>query len=276
MLKEAYHIAVPTAFKNNEELDIESTLKHINRLSDQGVHSVLVCGSTGEQHSLTLDEKLLLVDALNEHPLLQQMEILFGVSSVRQRDAVRLAKAIKETSISGMMLGFPPYIRPSQEEAAIYVEEVVKAAQKPTILYNNPLRTGFDLEVDTMVKLFNTTECIFGLKEAGTKTKDELVRLKANCQEIKLYAGGEIDLQVKLEQGFNRLSSIAGNVAPIDMYEWFIRLLNKGSNVEKDLEVQQITQSVYDQGSPIKTIKTHLHKQGIGSGACRSPLGQFK
>ncbi|MFK3939088.1 dihydrodipicolinate synthase family protein [Alkalihalobacillus sp. NPDC078783] len=276
MLKEAYHIAVPTAFKNDEELDIESTLNHITRLADQGVRSVLVCGSTGEQHSLTLEEKLLLVEALDAFPLTYEMEVLFGVSSVRQRDAVRLAEAIKKTSISGIMLGFPPYIRPSQEEVVVYVGEVVKAVQKPTILYNHPLRTGFDLGVDTMITLFNTTESILGLKEAGTKTKHELASIKSNCQGIKMYAGGEIDLQFKLEQGFNRLSSIAGNVAPTDIYKWFIRLLNNETDEEKDHEVQQIVQSFYEQGSPIVSIKTYLHKQGLGAGVCRSPLGQSK
>ena len=55
-LKHSYHIAVPTAFSDNEELNIESTIKHIQYLSKKGVKSVLVCGSTGEQHSMTVEK----------------------------------------------------------------------------------------------------------------------------------------------------------------------------------------------------------------------------
>lgn len=274
MLKEDYHVAVPTAFSDNEELDIKHTLEHISKLAGQGVRSVLVCGSTGEQHSLTLEEKLLLVEALEVYPLTREMEVIFGVSSVRQREAVRLAEAIKHTSIAGIMLGFPPYIRPIQEEVTIYVEEVVKAGQKPTILYNNPLRTGFDLKVDTMIQLFNTYDQIFGLKEAGNKTQNELAEIIDSCHGITLYAGGEMELQLKLKMGFNRLSSIAGNVYPIDVHEWFIRLLHNETDAEKDVSIQQLLHSFYEQGSPIVLIKTHLHKQGLGAGVCRSPLGQ--
>jgi len=44
-LNHSLHVAVPTAFD------------HAERLQKQGIKSVLVCGSTGEQHSLTLTEK---------------------------------------------------------------------------------------------------------------------------------------------------------------------------------------------------------------------------
>ncbi len=57
-LKELYHVAVPTAFDENEALNIQATLAHIHYLKEKWVNSVLVCGSTGEQHSLTLAEKL--------------------------------------------------------------------------------------------------------------------------------------------------------------------------------------------------------------------------
>ena len=59
-----YHIAVPTAFYDNEDLNTEATLQHIRNLYDQGVKSVMVCGTTGEQHSLSLAEKLQLLESL--------------------------------------------------------------------------------------------------------------------------------------------------------------------------------------------------------------------
>ncbi|MEK3884604.1 hypothetical protein [Paenibacillus sp. PL2-23] len=50
MLKENIHIAVPTAFHNDESLNAEATLAHIRDLRGRGIRSVLICGSTGEQH----------------------------------------------------------------------------------------------------------------------------------------------------------------------------------------------------------------------------------
>lgn len=63
-LNEDYQVAVPTAFYEDETLNLKATLQHIGYLATQSIQSVLVGDSTGEQHSLTLLEKLQLLDAL--------------------------------------------------------------------------------------------------------------------------------------------------------------------------------------------------------------------
>ncbi|WP_018393087.1 dihydrodipicolinate synthase family protein [Bacillus sp. 37MA] len=64
MLKETFHIAVPTAFFEDESVNIRGTIDHIRDLYKQGVKSVLVSGSTGEQHSLNLKEKIEIINSL--------------------------------------------------------------------------------------------------------------------------------------------------------------------------------------------------------------------
>lgn len=58
-LKSLYHVAILTDFHDAEELNVKATLDHIVYLQNIGIRSVLVYGSTGEQHSLTLEEKIL-------------------------------------------------------------------------------------------------------------------------------------------------------------------------------------------------------------------------
>jgi len=64
MLTEKIHIAVPTGFYEDESLNIQGTISHIRDLYKQGIKSVLVSGTTGEQHSLKLQEKIELINAL--------------------------------------------------------------------------------------------------------------------------------------------------------------------------------------------------------------------
>jgi 4-hydroxy-tetrahydrodipicolinate synthase len=117
MLKEKIHIAVPTAFFEDESVNIQGTIDHIRDWYKQGVKSVLVSGSTGEQHSLSLKEKMEIINRLvSEEELIHNMEILFGVSSIRQKEAEELAKKIRTTKISGILLGYPPYVLPTQED----------------------------------------------------------------------------------------------------------------------------------------------------------------
>ena len=275
MLNENYHIAIPTAFFENEELNIDNTINHIQNLYVKGIKSVLVCGSTGEQHSLSIGEKLKLIEALNLHQLTKNMEVIFGVSSVRQTDALILAEAINKTDISGIMLGFPPYIQPTQKEIMTYTKEIMESAKKPTILYNNPSRTGFDLKEETIIELFNTEDSIIGLKEAGQKGEKSISNIKNRCKGIFIYAGGEVNLEFKINIGFNRLSSIGGNVAPIEIRNWFNRFLINKSNPEEDDKIKEILKSIFTEGSAIFNVKYYLNKQGIQMGVCRSPIGNI-
>ena len=203
MLKEGFHVAVPTAFLQNESLNVQGTIEHIRYLFNEGVKSVLVCGSTGEQHSLSLKEKLTLLNAVSkEEDLIKNMEILFGISSIRQVEAVELAKVVRETKIAGILLGYSPYLLPSQEDAVRYSEKIIEASSKPTIIYNNPKRTGFDLSVESVIQL-SKMEKVIGIKEAGDKTRVSQIKEHVD-EDFHYYAGGEIDLEDKVKQGYNR------------------------------------------------------------------------
>ena len=268
-----FHIAVPTAFYDNEDLNTDATLQHVMHLYDQGVKSVMVCGSTGEQHSLSLPEKLQLLESIDEASFLpDDLEILFGVASIRQKEALQLAGKVNASpKITGVLLGFPPYILPSQKEARLYVEAIAKVIDKPIILYNNPRRTGFNLELDTFAELIKLPN-IIGIKEAGDSGRiPELI--SAAEKKIYVYAGGEIDLDKKVALGATRLSSMAGNLYPTEVEAYFTDLLHGRLDEEKNVGIEEKIRSVFAQ-NPIIYLKNEITKQTqIDMGIARSPLG---
>ncbi|MDV2582251.1 dihydrodipicolinate synthase family protein [Alkalibacillus haloalkaliphilus] len=276
MLKETVHIAVPTAFFNDESLNIQGTISHIMELYKQGVKSVLVSGSTGEQHSLHLREKIEILNALEqEEELISNMEIIFGVASVRQKEAEELAEKIRHTKISGIMLGYSPYVIPTQEEALVYTKRIIQLCNKPTILYNNPKRTGFDLSEESIIQL-SEIDLVIGIKDAGNKEKVGRIKNATHRDELYFYAGGEESLEEKvLLQGYNRLSSIAGNSSPIEISQWFQKILIKENVSEQESEkIDNIMEQVY-QGNPIVNLKKIINHKGIPMGICRSPIGNI-
>ncbi|MFY9902590.1 MAG: dihydrodipicolinate synthase family protein [Trichococcus sp.] len=268
-----FHIAVPTAFYDNEDLNTDATLQHVMHLYDKGVKSVMICGSTGEQHSLSLPEKLQLLESIDEASFLpDDLEILFGVASIRQKEALQLAGKVNASpKITGVLLGFPPYILPSQKEARLYVEAIAKVIDKPIILYNNPRRTGFNLELDTFAELIKLPN-IIGIKEAGDSGRiPELI--SAAEKKIYVYAGGEIDLDKKVALGATRLSSMAGNLYPTEVEAYFTDLLHGRLDEEKNVGIEEKIRSVFAQ-NPIIYLKNEITKQTqIDMGIARSPLG---
>ncbi len=58
--------------------------------------------------------------------------------------------------------------------------------------------------------------------------KKKIERIKKGMHNnLYFYAGGEIDLEEKVSYGYNRLSSIAGNVYPNEVFQWFQNLLTE-------------------------------------------------
>ena len=270
-----YHIAVPTAFYDNEDLNTEATLQHIRNLYDQGVKSVMVCGTTGEQHSLTVAEKLQLLKSIDAATFLpDDLEIIFGVASIRQKEALQLAEKVNASAkINGVLLGFSPYILPSQKEARLYVEAIAKVIEKPIILYNNPRRTGFNLELDTFAELIKVPN-IIGIKDAGDSARiPELISVAD--KKIYVYAGGEIDLDKKIALGANRLSSMAGNLYPSEVEAYFTDLLRGRADKTKNAGIEEKIHNVFAD-NPIIYIKNEITKHTqIDMGIARSPLGNL-
>ncbi|AOA61086.1 hypothetical protein PP7435_CHR1-0485 [Komagataella phaffii CBS 7435] len=273
-VKEDFHIAVPTAFHADESLNIEETLKHIDRLYQKGVRSVMICGSTGEQHSLSTSEKIQLIDSLDQEArFAPDLEILVGVSGIRQKEVLRLAERVERSNaIKAVLLGYPPYLVPSQAEAVCYTEKVLEKLSKPVILYNNPLRTGFDLAVESILHLFDNHQ-IIGIKEAGDPEKIQAVQKRLD-RTVYYYAGGEQDLEKKISLGFNRLSSIAGNVWPQEISNWFFNLL-EGKNDDTD-KISLLLENLYNDSFLVQLKKLIIATSDVQMGNCRAPLGNLE
>ncbi|MFS0788870.1 dihydrodipicolinate synthase family protein [Shouchella sp. 1P09AA] len=274
MLSEKVHIAVPTAFFEDESINVQGTITHIKDLYKQGVKSVLVSGTTGEQHSLNLQEKIELINGLElQEELVSNMEVIFGVASIRQKEAEELAKKIRHSKISGIMLGYPPYVIPTQQEAFVYTERIIHLSNKPTILYNNPKRTGFDLSEKSIIQL-STNDLVVGIKDAGNKEKVERIK-KGMHNNLYFYAGGELDLEEKVLHGYDRLSSIAGNVLPAEISQWFQKMLMKQVVSKQESKIiENVMEQVY-QGNAIVNLKMHINNKGIEMGDCRHPIGNI-
>ncbi|MGX7048961.1 dihydrodipicolinate synthase [Lactococcus piscium] len=272
-LKSSVHVAVPTGFDKDESLNTDTTIRHIKHLNDHGIQSVLVCGSTGEQNSLTVIEKIALLDSLNQSTINKDMEIIFGVSSIRQKDAVKLATVANNIpAICGVLLGFPPYIRPTQEEAIIYAESILKELpDKAIIIYNHPIRTGFDLSEDSLVYLINHYPNIVGVKECNDLSKASSIKKKID-RELDFYIGGDLDIDKHLAYGFNRLSSIVGNLYPEQVLSYFSDI-TQGKNTDNYDSLIQEWQSLFASRT-IPKIKEQIAKtEGIPMSTSRSPLG---
>lgn len=261
------HVAVPTPFREDESLDPETLAFIIGHLHEQGMKSFLLSGSTGEQHSLSIEERL---DMIHSIPSIQlpDTEWIFGVAATRTRDAVRLIRAVEASSVDAVMLGFPPYIRPTQREAVRYVDDLLAETSKPVILYNNPARTGFDLSLESLQELIARHGTIVGLKDAGDAGRHQHTDFPDSF--VRFSAGDRNLVSNLLQDGCNGLSSIAANVFPAEISAVFHSLMQ---GLEVEIEELERLLAPLTSGQPIVNVKKHYQSLGMGTGICRLPLG---
>ena len=136
--------ATHTPFDADGVLNLAIVQVQATHLINNGVKTVFIGGSTGESHSLAVDERLRLanrwVEVAHETPL--QLVIHVGANCLR--DAVVLAHQAEENGARAISMVAPSYFKPkSVENLVACCEQVASAApQTPFYFYDIPALTG--------------------------------------------------------------------------------------------------------------------------------------
>ena len=144
--------AVTSKFHADETLDFEAMRKHFGFLIDNGVHGLVTCGSLGEASTLTLEEKLEVTRCAVEVSA-GRIPVLANVSETSTREALRFIKAAVELGVDGFMLMPSLIYVADSREAMQSIRTMAEAAQKPCMIYNNPVAYRVDLKPEHMAEL---------------------------------------------------------------------------------------------------------------------------
>ena len=156
--------AITTKFHEDERLDAEGTARHIDFQIRNGIHGLVTCGSLGEASTLTLEEKLqvarIALDAADG-----RIPVLANVSETSTREALRYIDGANKLGVSGFMVMPSVIYVADAREAMANVRAMAKAAQKPLMVYNNPVAYRVDLKPEHMLELADC-EWLVAVKES--------------------------------------------------------------------------------------------------------------
>jgi len=136
--------AVTTKFHADESIDAEGTARHIDFQIRNGIHGLVTCGSLGEASTLSLEEKLevarIALEAADG-----RIPVLANVSETRTREALRYIDGANKLGVAGFMVMPSVIYVADTREAMANVRAMANAAQKPVMVYNNPVAYRVDL-----------------------------------------------------------------------------------------------------------------------------------
>lgn len=158
--------AVTTKFHADERIDAEGTARHVDMQIRNGIHGLVTCGSLGEASTLSLEEKLdvarIALDAAGG-----RVPVLANVSETRTRDALRYIDGANQLGVAGFMVMPSVIYVADAREAMANVRAMARAAQKPLMLYNNPVAYRVDLRPEHMQELADCEQLVAVKESSG-------------------------------------------------------------------------------------------------------------
>lgn len=144
--------AVTTKFHADESLDFSGTARHIDFQIRNGIHGLVTCGSLGEASTLSLEEKVE-VARIALQAAEGRIPVLANVSETSTREALRYIEACNKIGVAGYMVMPSVIYVADAREAMLNVRTMAEAAQKPIMVYNNPVAYRVDLKPEHMQEL---------------------------------------------------------------------------------------------------------------------------
>ncbi|QML55050.1 dihydrodipicolinate synthase family protein [Escherichia coli] len=179
--------AVSTQFRSDYSLDLDATHAVMKNLVKDGVSGLVVCGSVGENTSLTTQEKLQIIEVAKDAAG-GKIPVIAGVAEFTTAFARTMAKEAEKVGVDGVMV-MPALVYSSKpHETAAHFRSVAMATDLPIMVYNNPPIYKNDVTPDILETLADC-ENIVCFKDSSGDTRRFIDLRNAVGDRFVLFAG---------------------------------------------------------------------------------------
>lgn len=204
--------AIVTPFQSDGSPDETALRALVDRQVAGGVSGLVPCGTTGEGATMSNDEKIRVIDVVNEQSD-GRARVLAGAGGNSTRDVIALAKQIDALSVDGVLIVVPYYNKPTQEGLYQHFSAVADAVQTPVVMYNVPGRTSANMNAETALRLAEHAN-IAGTKEASGSLA-QVMEIVTNAPADFAVLSGEDDLTLPIiTLGGSGVVSVVANEVP--------------------------------------------------------------
>ena len=264
-------VALVTPMHHDGSVDWDALKKLVEWHIEQGTHSIVAVGTTGESATLDVEEHAQVIEAVIKAAA-GRIPIIAGTGANSTREAIELTETARKLGADAALLVTPYYNKPTQEGLYQHYKAIAEAVDLPQILYNVPGRTGVDMHNDTVIRLADVDR-IVGIKDATgdlNRGHDLINRLN---QKSAVYSGDDATAYRLILLGAQGNISVTANVAPGVMSQ--VCEAAKAGNRE---EAEQLNNSIavlhqilFCESNPIP-VKWALSDMGLIGTGIRLPL----
>ncbi|WP_266064822.1 dihydrodipicolinate synthase family protein [Brucella intermedia] len=264
---------IVTPFTKDGEID-EAAFRNIVKFNlDKKVHGVCVGGSSGEGHTLTVEEFARLMEITVEE-VNGRIPVLAGIIANSTRDAIRRAKAIAHLSVQGLQVTPVHYVfKPDEEATFAHFKALTEATDVPVIIYN--VVPWNYLSPSLLIRLMKELPGVQGVKQSAGDLKlmaDLMLGIPEGC---KIYTAVDALLYPSFALGCH--GTIAANPAAVPgvCIALWNAVQRDDHKCAKEIHeaLLRFWNTIYADNLPAN-IKTAIALQGTGAGLPRMPMPQ--
>ncbi len=262
--------ALVTPFKNGT-VDYAMLEKLIDFQLAAGVDAIVVCGTTGEASTMSVQEQLGAIAHAIQYTA-GRCKIIAGTGSNSTAHCLEMSRVADSMGASALLLVTPYYNKCTQEGLLRHYLTVADAVRCPVIVYNIPSRTGVEISVDTLCTLSQHPN-INGVKEAGGSTAKAARTLGLCGEALYMWSGNDDQIVPLMSLGARGVISVLANVQPKQTLS-LVRACQAGRYDEAgklQCQLMPLIDALFCEVNPIP-VKQALKLIGFDVGEPRLPL----
>ena len=269
--------ALVTPFTADDRID-EAALRRVIDFQIEGegdydgVDALVVLGTTGENPTVTHDERRRLVDLVIEHTA-GRVPVVVGTGTNNTAQSVVFSKEAADAGADGLLVVGPYYNKPTPDGILGHVTAIADATDCPIIFYNVPGRTGSNVMAETQLRVAEAVPSFVGTKEASGNLNQIADILAHRPEGFAVYSGDDDLALPMLALGADGLVSVCANAIPGATSELVRRGLAGDFAGARTLHfrlLDAMRASFYESNpGPIKAVMSEM---GLIEGHLRLPL----
>lgn len=272
---EGVMVPLVTPFFEDESIDFDSYKKIIDYTIEGGMQGILVGGSTGEYHMMTLEERKELIKKGCEFAA-GRVPVMAGTGEYTAKETIELTNYAADCGATWALV-LPPYYQQTSEEGIYeFFKEIGEKSKIGIVIYHNPGATNVELSPDFIVTLAQL-EGIVGIKD--TTDERHTCQTIAKTKDIEGFTVMEAEEHLLLPTysvGGKAAFSILFNLLPKEMRTLYDLAVVK-NDFKAASELNAKLTPFYDlmEAEPYPgPVKAGLDCLGLPGGIVRKPLTQ--
>ena len=259
-----------TPFLDDESVDEAGVRSEARFILDTGAHGLCVGGSTGEGHTLSIEESCRITEIALEEAN-GSVPVIAGIIRDSTRDVIAYGKALKSAGADALQITPIHYLFTSGDDGTYaYYARIAEAVDLPIVIYNViPWNTVMP---ETLMRLSEIDQ-VKAVKQSGGDIHKLADLLLMNEGRLKIYSAVDDLMYSSFTLGADGAIAAILTVLP----EHSVRLwdaVKRGDHAEARKLHEQMLPTWRAVGVPDMParIKTALAMQGRAAGIARHPI----